>query len=505
MSFFDKIKKISELAEIIENLHKDRKKAILCHGVFDLLHIGHIRYLHKAKKLGDVLITTVTPDRFVNKGPHRPVFPEGLRAESLAALDFTDYVAINEWPTAEETIAALKPDVYAKGAEYRDKRTPEIMREEIAIAAVNGEIAYIEDITSSSSFLINKHFSPFPESVEQYLHSLSETYSVQDILKYLHSAKELKPLVIGETIIDQYFYCNALNISAHAPILPMKYISDEEFVGGAAAIANHLAGFCGEVGLLSMLGSEEPREDWIRQRLNKNIHPTFLRKSNSPTIVKRRYREPYFELPVFEVYTMNDEPLNERDSQTLCSRLEEMLSRYNLIIVADYGHGMIDRPAAQALSSRSNFLALLTQANAGNMGYHTISKYAKADFVCLSEEEMRLECRDRYSGCYPLVQQIAKKMQADQIAITQGKRGCTCYRKEEGYLESPALAIRVVDRVGGGDAFFALASVCAYQSAPLDILSFMGNVAGAEAVAVVGNREPIDSLCFTRHIESLMK
>lgn len=97
-------------------------------AAIDLLHIGHIRYLEKAKRLGDILVVTVTPDCYVNKGPHRPAFPDLLRAEAIAALDAVDYVAINEWPTAVETLDLLRPDVYAKGAEFRQNRTPEIDR-----------------------------------------------------------------------------------------------------------------------------------------------------------------------------------------------------------------------------------------------------------------------------------------------------------------------------------------------------------------------------------------
>lgn len=165
----NKIRPISNIAEVITSLRgkgtahpgAGSKKIVQCHGVFDLWHIGHIRYFQGAKNLGDVLAVTVTPDRYVNKGTHRPVFPENLRAEAIAALDCLDYVAINEWPTAVEAIHLLKPDVYAKAAEYREHRTPEITREERALADVGGEMVLIEEITSSSSRLINKHLSPF--------------------------------------------------------------------------------------------------------------------------------------------------------------------------------------------------------------------------------------------------------------------------------------------------------------------------------------------------------
>src|SRR5689334_11042016 len=111
----NKIKRVDELATTIAGLHKDGKKVVHCHGVFDLLHIGHIKHLEAARQHGDRLVVTITPDRFVNKGPHRPAFPERLRAEALASLACVDFVGINEWPTAVETIKRLKPNFFVKG------------------------------------------------------------------------------------------------------------------------------------------------------------------------------------------------------------------------------------------------------------------------------------------------------------------------------------------------------------------------------------------------------
>src|SRR3990167_11073056 len=96
MALSRKIKNIDELAIIIQKLKNQKdKKIVLCHGVFDLVHPGHIRHFQAAKALGDVLVVTVTADEYVNKGPGRPVFIQGLRAESIAALGCVDYVAIN--------------------------------------------------------------------------------------------------------------------------------------------------------------------------------------------------------------------------------------------------------------------------------------------------------------------------------------------------------------------------------------------------------------------------
>ena len=110
-----KIYDFFELLPVIKDLKSDGKKIVHCHGCFDLMHPGHIRYFQAAKGFGDILVVTVTPDIYVDKGPGRPVFNQSLRAESIAALECVDYVSVNNWATAEETLRQLRPDYYVKG------------------------------------------------------------------------------------------------------------------------------------------------------------------------------------------------------------------------------------------------------------------------------------------------------------------------------------------------------------------------------------------------------
>ena len=117
-----KIISIENLKKVILKLKDKRKKIVLCHGVFDLLHIGHIKHFKEAKNLGDVLVVTLTPDRFVNKGPSRPAFNERLRLEAVAALEVIDFVALNKSPTAVLPIEKLKPNIYCKGFDYKNIR-----------------------------------------------------------------------------------------------------------------------------------------------------------------------------------------------------------------------------------------------------------------------------------------------------------------------------------------------------------------------------------------------
>ena len=134
----DKIRTVPEIAAIAERLRRDGKTVVHAHGTFDLLHLGHVRHLESARKVGDALIVTVTADRFVNKGPGRPVFSAELRAEMLATLEYVDWVAINDAADAVSATECIRPTVYIKGQDYQNPQgdiTGKIMLEREAVEA----------------------------------------------------------------------------------------------------------------------------------------------------------------------------------------------------------------------------------------------------------------------------------------------------------------------------------------------------------------------------------
>ena len=155
-----KILKISELTRQIVRRRSEGKTIVHCHGCFDLMHPGHIKYFQAARTMGDVLVVTLSPDRFVDKGPDRPVFNEDLRAESIAALECVDYVAINKWPTAEETLRLIRPDIYVKGQEFEnmEDKTGKIQKEVEVINEIGAEIRFTHEIVFSSTKLLNQYF-----------------------------------------------------------------------------------------------------------------------------------------------------------------------------------------------------------------------------------------------------------------------------------------------------------------------------------------------------------
>ena len=155
-----KIFKLEKLAKTIHLLKSEGKKVVHCHGCFDLMHPGHIKHFQTAKNMGDILIVTVTPDIYVDKGPNRPVFNEKLRAESIAALECVDFVAINKWQTAEETLRFLRPDIYVKGQEFEnmEDKTGKLQKEKEILKEIGIQMCYTHEIVFSSTELIKKYF-----------------------------------------------------------------------------------------------------------------------------------------------------------------------------------------------------------------------------------------------------------------------------------------------------------------------------------------------------------
>ena len=213
------------------------RRVALAHGVFDLVHMGHVRHLEAARQDGDLLVVSITPDRYVNKGPGRAVFPEQFRAEMVAALACVDHVVINAWPTAEELITAVRPAVYVKGPDYRNESedlTGKIADERAAVERIGGRIVYTDDITFSSSNLINAHLNVHEPEVQGFLDELRASDGLTGALAAIDGIKDLKVLLIGEAIIDEYLYAHSMGKAAKENIIASRLAGREVLPAGSS-------------------------------------------------------------------------------------------------------------------------------------------------------------------------------------------------------------------------------------------------------------------------------
>ncbi|MEK7116059.1 MAG: PfkB family carbohydrate kinase [Patescibacteria group bacterium] len=508
----DKIFKLEDAAVVLDPLRAFGKKIVHCHGCFDLLHPGHAMHFEAAKREGDILVVTLTSDRHVNMGPGRPVFPQDMRAAFIAAIGCVDYVAIDDHQLPVEAIRLIRPDVYVKGGQYAElvnDETAPIYRDKEAVESVGGRIHFTTVFTNSgeeisSNPLLNRHFSVFSEETQIFLQEFRQKYNADSILAALEKIRGLKILLIGDAVVDEYHYVRPMGKTSKANIIATRFLNEESFSGGVFACANHVAGFCDNVHVVSSLGRMDTKEEIIRSHLKPNITTKFLYREDCQTTVKRRYVDSNFLGKLFEVYYFEDQPLSEETDTVLQQYLASILPEYDVVISLDYAHGLLSPAAIELLASKSRFLAVNTQTNAANIGYNPITKYPRADFVCIDEPELRLATRDRFGAVEPLLAQVVTQLSAPRGIVTRGHKGCLVSEEGNGFLSIPVFSQKVVDAVGAGDAFFAITAPCVAAGLPMELVGFIGNAVGAQAVMIVGNRESVEPVALSKAIKAIM-
>ena len=446
----------------LEKIKKEKKSIVLCHGVFDLFHIGHLTHLHEAKKFGDVLIVSVTSDKFVNKGPGRPYFNQEHRLNVLSSISIIDYVILSDAPHGLNVINKIKPNIYFKGPDYLNHKkdfTNYIKIEERAVKKNKGKIFYGQTITFSSSTVLNK-ISNFSKDQKKIISEIKKEISLDLIINKINSFKnKLKVLVIGEMIIDRFIFCTALGKSGKEAILNLEKNKEEQIVGGIGAIGNHMSSFSKKIKLLTYIGNKEDKKKFITKNLKKNINLDFITKKDSPTITKSKVIDLSNNSKLFGIYDFNDKKLSPKEENLFYSKIKKNIKSYDVIVVSDYGHSLINKKTANFLANKKNVI-VNTQLNSANLGYHTIGKYKNSNWAIINEVELRHELRDRYENIHNLMIKLSKKLRIKNLIVTCGKKGVYYYSgKTNKFIYCPAFAKNIVDKIGSGDAFMSIFSI----------------------------------------------
>ncbi|MFY9314129.1 MAG: PfkB family carbohydrate kinase [Burkholderiales bacterium] len=506
----DKILTIDQLAAVAAEARRGGRSVVLAHGAFDLLHLGHVRHLELARQQGDVLIVTVTGDRFVNKGPDRPVFTSSLRAEMLAALSCVDWVGVNEAPTAVEVLHAVKPNVYVKGSDYVESTediTGRIVDERHAVEAHGGRIHFTDDIVFSSSSLLNRHFDVSDPDTRAYLQNMRERNVLGKLTEMIEGIAGLKVLLIGDTIIDEYQYVRPLGKSPKENLIPTLYREREVFAGGVIAAANHVAGFCRNVEVLTCLGDSDEYNEVVRNALKPNVRLTAITRHGVPTTRKCRFIESGYFRKLFEVQFMEDSPITGDLEASFVAEIERLAPSHDVVIVTDFGHGLISKVATQAITGNARFVAVNAQSNSANMGFNLITKYPRADYICIDAPEAHLAVSDKYADIGEIVTtQLPSRVKCGRIIITHGRSGCVTYDGGKGEVHRiPAFTSEATDTMGAGDAFLAITSPLVAAGGDMELIGFVGNAVGAMKVGIIGHRQSVEKVPLLKYLTALLK
>ena len=472
---------------------EENSKIVLCHGVFDVLHAGHIQHLREAKGYGDILVVSITPDQHVNKGPGRPIFNQNVRAMVVDALEMVDYVVVNDGIDALDVLEALRPEVYCKGSEVLDCPSNYISQEQEFVKNYGGQMVFIdmvgEDNPVSSSRIIN---SLLPEPASEFSQITSEM-SFSDLEGCFEEVKQLKVLVVGEYILDEYMICTPLERASKEMIVSMLYNDQKWFSGGAAIVANNLSQFCGAVTLLTICDSSGGKRILLSSKSRVR-----LLWCDHPTIRKQRLVEEGTQQKVSELTFLTHKIKCE---DQLHNHLKDMLPEVDLVVCADYGHGLFIPSIVGRILGGAEFIGATAQANAANYGFNLVTKWAGAEYLVVDEKELRLATSQQFGDVEDMLPDIMANTGAELICATLGSRGCVLYDGSDFHYIS-AIPAPVVDTMGAGDAFLAITAPFAKLGLPPKVIGLVGNSYAAMKVGLLGNK-PVDPVGFKKFLKTL--
>ena len=176
-----------------------------------------------------------------------------------------------------------------------------------------------------------------------------------------------------------------------------------------------------------------------------------------------------------------------------------------MVLVNDFGHGLLTEKIRNLIQKKSNYLALNCQTNSSNVGYNFISKYKFADHVTIDEPEARLSTQKRFAPISSVIKALKKQIKFKTCSITRGENGSVVLEyKSKKYFNCPVLSEKVEDTLGAGDSYFALSSLFANIKKNLELVGFIGNVSGALKISYLGHRKYIKKINVLSFIKSLM-
>ena len=487
----------------------NKQKKILCHGVFDVIHIGHLNHFKilKEKFKNYKLIVSITADKYVKKGIGRPIYNAQTRARVLSSIDIVDYVYICDDITAIKSIKLFKPTIYAKGSEYSNLNndiSKNITLEKRETIKNGGKIYFTDGQTSSSSLLINNLIKPLRPELRNKVKELKKKYPIKKIVEIKNKIKKSKILVLGEIIIDSYTQVFPRGKTMKENMVNHLMGKKKNYVGGSVPAANLLANVSDDVTLISLVSKIKSENRNIISKLNKKITPIFYSDKSYITIEKNRFIEKNYGMKkLFQISKINENFDSSNTEIKIINYLNKNLKFFDIVLVSDFGHGLITKKIINLLEKKAKYLCVNCQSNSLNFGFNLITKYNKANFVCIDENEARLAVNEKTLDLKLVHKKISKK-NIKNLIITLGSKGAF-YLKNRKYEIFPVIDDKVIDTIGAGDAFFSTASIFSKYINDNRFLSFVGNISGAIKIRIEGHDKYIKINDILKSIETYYK
>jgi len=499
-----KIKTVDELIDAIGRRPR-AKRVIMCHGVFDVVHPGHLRHLIYAKSKADILVASLTADMHISKGEFRPHVPQDLRALNLAAFEIVDYVIIDTEATPLKNLGIVQPDFFAKGYEYTANGglPPKTQEEAEVMRAFGGEIIFTPgDIVYSSSRLIE--MAPPTIRMEKLLTCMdNEGLTFASLRQVLDQMKGLRVHVIGDTIVDSYTQTTMIGGQTKTPTMSVLYERRDDYIGGAAIVAEHLRAAGAEVVFSTVLG-DDSLKDFVVKGLAKTgvvcdpiidgTRPT----TNKNAIVAAGYR-------LLKIDTLDNRSISDAILDELCARIAGTAS--DAVVFSDFRHGIFNRRTIRKLIASIPADAYKVADSQVASRWGNITEFKGFDLITPNEREARFALGDQDSGIRPLASALYDAAECQTLMLKLGERGIlTCRSKDHESLDSfvvlDSFVDQLVDAVGAGDALLAYATLAKLATGSDIAATILGSMAASCECECDGN-VPVTPDDLRRKIDAL--
>ena len=473
-----KVKTVDDLCALLGPRPR-KKKVIMCHGVFDIVHPGHVRHLIYAKSKGDILVVSVTADEHISKANVRPYVPEDLRAINLAAFEMVDYVIVDRDPTPLGNLRRIQPDYYAKGYEYVAGNVHPKTREEMDVLdSYGGEVIFTPgDIVYSSSHLIET--APPNIAGDKLTVLLSgEGLTFADLRDAVLKLSGIRVHVVGDTIVDSYTHCSMIGGMTKTPTLSVRFESRHNFTGGAAIVAKHLRAAGGEVVFSTVLGEDALKEQVLRDLTDSGVRCLPIVDPTRPTtnkdaIVVDGYR-------LLKVDTLDNRSISEKALRQFATQIASTPT--DAVVCSDFRHGIFNRHTIPELVAAipANAYRVADSQVASRWG--NILEFKGFDLITPNEREARFALGDQDSVVRPLGVELFGRAECKTLMLKLGDRGMITFRDRpavdaRSFFTIDSFAERAVDPVGAGDALLAYATLAVVATRSEVVASILGSFA----------------------------
>ena len=427
------------------------KKIIMAHGVFDYLHIGHLRYFNQCKKHADILIVSVTSDKYVNKGFNKPYFNDKLRMEAIASNIDVDYVVLSNSLTAERNIEKIKPDYYAKGNDYKSliNNDANFKKEILSLKKNKGKFLILKDIQHSSSKIINSSFLNYTNEQSKIIQKIKKKNL--NLEKEFKNIKSKRILLIGETILDEFTYVKSLGKSRKNNLISTRYMKNEIQHGGALFILKNLNEYFNNIDYLSFCTQENYK---FIKKIHKKVVPIFCK--DDQIVKKKRFVDFYNLNKIFQLNTNDQLEINENNYISAKNKINKIKKKYDAIVICDFGHGLINGDFLKFLNKLKIKKFINCQANSSNFGFNRFYKFKEAELLSSDEDEFRLTTNDDKNNIKKIHannRQYLKKYK--NLIITAGKNGSYYFNKNSKFFVESFEVNNFIDSIGSGDVYFS--------------------------------------------------